>query len=313
MEVSCSKCSGDAVIYLPYGNENLCRRHFVESFEKRVRRTVREFGMIKKGDKVGVAVSGGKDSISMLHMLKNICDSMRLELAALSVDEGINRYREGTLKVAKENCRKLGVEHKILTFKKEIGVTVDEIACKDERMRTCSYCGVFRRWILNKAAREMGLNKLAVGHNLDDAAQTVLMNFLRNEPFRLARFGPIGGVVEHEFFVDRIKPLIRIPEREVAVYSIIKGMGIKFGRCPYAHEAFRNEVRVFLNEVEENFPGTKFRVFNSFMSVKDAIGGKFNTDETLMKCKECGELSSHEVCMRCQMLKDLRSKRGKCL
>ncbi|MCX6775528.1 MAG: TIGR00269 family protein [Candidatus Micrarchaeota archaeon] len=313
MAVSCSKCSGDAVVYLPYGNENLCKKHFVDSFEKRVRRTAREFRMIGKGDRVGVAVSGGKDSVSMLYLLKDICDSMRVELVALSVDEGIEGYREGTLKVAKENCRKLGVEHRILSFKREIGITVDEIAKKKDRMRTCSYCGVFRRWILNKTAREMGLTKLAVGHNLDDAAQTVLMNFLRNEPFRLARFGPSGGIIEHEFFVDRIKPLIRIPERESAVYSIIRGMNIKFGRCPYAHEAFRNEVRVFLNEVEEGFPGTKFRVFNSFMSVRDVLREKFSSNETPIKCKECGELSSNEVCMRCKMLRDLRGEKGKCL
>ena len=305
MEVSCSKCNGIAAVYLPYGNENLCKKHFVESFEKRVRRTVREFKMIEKGDRIGVAVSGGKDSMSMLYMLKDICESMRVPLVALSVDEGIKGYRETTLSVAKENCKKLGVEHRILAFKKEVGITVDEIAKRNERMGTCSYCGVFRRWILNKSAREMGLNKLAVGHNLDDAAQTVLMNFLRNEPFRLARFGPAGGIVKSEFFVDRIKPLMRIPEREVAVYSIIKGMNIKFGRCPYAHEAFRNDVRVFLNELEEKFPGTKFRVFNSFMSVKGALREKFNSDETPMRCKQCGELSSHEVCMRCRMLEEL--------
>jgi len=305
MAVRCSKCSGDAVVYLPYGNENLCKKHFVESFERRVRRTVREFKMIKKGDRIGAAVSGGKDSLSMLYILKEICDSMRVELVALSVDEGIEGYRERTLKVARENCRKLGVEHKVISFKKEIGITVDEIAQLKERMRTCSYCGVFRRWILNKAAREMGLNKLAVGHNLDDTAQSILMNFLRNEPFRLARLGPVGGIIEDEFFVDRIKPLIRIPERESAVYSIVKGMNVKFGRCPYAHEAFRNKVRVFLNELEEEFPGTKFRVLNSFMSVKDVLEKKFNTGEKPIKCRECGELSSQEVCMRCRMLEEL--------
>lgn len=305
MVVSCSKCSGNAVVYIPYGNESLCRKHFVDSFEKRVRRTVREFSMVEKGDRIGVAVSGGKDSISMLYMLEDVCRSMRVELVALSVDEGIRGYRESTIKVAKENCRKLGVEHRVLSFKREIGITVDEIARKKERMGTCSYCGVFRRWILNKAAREIGLSKLAVGHNLDDAAQTVLMNFLRNEPFRLARFGPAGGIIESEFFVDRIRPLIRIPEREVAVYSIIKGMNIRFGRCPYAQEAFRNEVRGFLNEVEDKFPGTKFRVFNSFMSISGILGEKFDTGEKPMKCKECGELSSKEICMRCQMLEEL--------
>jgi len=304
--VSCSKCKGSAVVYIPYGKENLCRKHFVEGFEKRVRRTVREFRMVGKGDRIGAAISGGKDSLAMLHILKEVCDSMRVELVALSVDEGIEGYREGTLKVAEASCNKLGVEHRVLSFKKEIGITVDEIAARKERMRTCSYCGVFRRWVLNKTAREMGLNKLAVGHNLDDAAQTVLMNFLRNEPFRLARFGPRGGVVEHELFVDRIKPLIRIPERESAVYSIVREMGVKFGRCPYAHEAFRDRVRSFLNELEEEFPGTKFRVFNSFMSLRGVLGEKFKSDEKPIKCKECGEPSSQEVCMRCQMLDEFK-------
>ncbi|MEM3555849.1 MAG: TIGR00269 family protein [Candidatus Micrarchaeia archaeon] len=305
MAVKCSRCSGNAVIYLPYGNENLCRKHFVESYERRVMRAVREFRMIKKGDRIGAAVSGGKDSLSMLHILKKICDSMRVELVALSVDEGIKGYREKTLKVARENCKKLEVEHRVLSFKKEIGVTVDEISKKKERMRTCSYCGVFRRWILNKAAREMELNKLAVGHNLDDTAQSILMNFLRNEPFRLARLGPAGGIIEDEFFVDRIKPLMMIPERESAVYSIIKGMNVEFGRCPYAHEAFRSRVRVFLNELEEEFPGTKFRVVNSFMSLKNSIEKQFRTNEKPVKCRECGELSSQEICMRCKMLKEL--------
>jgi uncharacterized protein (TIGR00269 family) len=304
--VKCSKCDGDAVINLAYSDVNLCKKHFCDSFEKRFNRTVREFRLIKKGDRVGVAISGGKDSTTMLHLLKKIADEMRVKLIAISVDEGIEGYRSEGLETAQKACRKLGVGHKIFSFKKEIGFTMDEIAKKKKRLRTCSYCGVFRRWILNKAARELKLNKLAVGHNLDDAAQTVLMNILRNEPMRLARFGPSGGIVEDGMFVDRIKPLIRIPEREVAIYSVVKGMDIKFMPCPYATEAFRGRVRDFLNKSEEEFPGTKFKAFNSFMSIKDALEEKFKGNGSPRKCKECGELSSKEICVKCEMVQSLK-------
>jgi uncharacterized protein (TIGR00269 family) len=304
MKVSCSKCGGSAAVYLPYGNENLCKKHFVESFEKRVRRTVREFDMIRKGDRIGAVVYGGSDSASMLYTLKDICDSMRVELVAVSVDEGIRGYCEATIKVARENCKKLGVKHKTLYFKKEMGITADEIARK-VRSGVCSYCEVFRDWILNKAAREMSLTKLAVGDNLDDELQSMLVSFLGKEPLRLAQ--PCsGGVAEHKLLVDRIKPLMKIPEREIAVYSTIKNMSTKPGRCPYAHEAFRDEVKAFLNETEEKFPGAKFGAFNSFMGMRGALGEKFNADETQLICKECGEPSSKEICVRCQMLKELR-------
>lgn len=305
--VSCSKCGGEAVINLAYSRANLCRKHFVDSFEKRFKRTVREFRLIKKGDRIGVALSGGKDSTVMLHLLKKIADEMRVRIVAISVDEGIKNYRGRTLRAASKACKKLEVEHKIFSYKKEIGFTMDEIVRKKNRFKACSYCGVFRRWILNKVSRELKLNKLAIGHNLDDAAQTVLMNILRNEPMRLVRFGARGGIVEDEMFVDRIKPMIRIPEREVAIYSVVKDMEINFIECPYAGEAFRGRVREFLNKIEEEFPGTKFKVFNSFLSIKDALEERFKSNGGPVKCRECGELSSDEVCVRCRLIKELKA------
>lgn len=306
-EILCSfkGCARPAVYTQHCGDRSLCRKHFLQSVERRVARTVRRFGLLEKGDSIAAAVSGGKDSVSLLHLLKPLCDSMRIPLIAILVDEGITGYRDGARKVAEENCKTLGVPLHVRSFKEEAGFSMDEIAGKKGRGKACSYCGVFRRWILNRAARELGANKLATGHNLDDLAQTVLMNIMRNEPSRLARFGPNGGVAEDERFVRRIKPLNGIPEREVALYAVLMEEGIEFGECPYAGEAFRGGVRDFLNETEEEYPGTKAGIGNSFESIRGLLADAFAKVEKPRRCKECGEPSSSEICKACGMRREL--------
>jgi uncharacterized protein (TIGR00269 family) len=169
---------------------------------------------------------------------------------------------------------------------------------------------VLRRWVLNRAARKLGATKLAIGHNLDDVSQTVFMNLMRNEPFRLARFGPKGGVIEDEMFVDRIRPLYWIPEREIALYAVLKGVGIDFRECPYAHEAFRGDVRNYLNSMEEKYPGTKNRIAKSFSSIKPVIESLFSGKRGKpSKCIVCGEPSSKEECKACEMIEGLKKKK----
>ena len=267
--------------------------------------------MLKKGERVGLALSGGKDSMSLLYLLKPLADEMKFELIALSVDEGIEGYRNKTLANARAACKKLGVKLIVKNFRKEIGITIDEVARKKrgERETLCTYCGVFRRWVLNKTARELKLDKLAVGHNLDDFAQTLFMNILRNEPFRLARFGPIGGISEDERFVPRIKPLFRAPEEETALYAKLRGIGARRKTCcPNVYEAFRRRVRVFLNEMEADFPGTKVRALNSFMKIKKALEKEYAhlKKEKIGKCASCGEPSSARICKRCELLSRLK-------
>jgi len=277
---------------------HFCAKHFREIFEKRVRRTIREFGMLRGVKRLGVALSGGKDSLTVLNILAPIAHEMRIELHAITVDEGIEGYRGKLIEAARGECERLGVPHHIVSCKKEVGYSVDEIIPLRKMEAGCSYCGVFRRWALNRKARELGLEKLATGHNLDDVAQTVLMNILRNEPMRLARFSPNGGLVEEEAFVDRIRPLFRTPEREVALYALLRGLPVVFSECHYAHEAFRNEVRDFLNWVEADHPGTKFRVVNSALSIQRVLAASMDA-EPLERCLSCGEPSSGKACRRC--------------
>jgi uncharacterized protein (TIGR00269 family) len=277
-----------------------------------VKRTIREFSMLKKGDRVAVGLSGGKDSTVLLHMLCKLRKALPFELNAILIDEGILGYREYTVPVAKKECGRLGVLLTIVKFSSKFK-TIDSIMesrkAGHAKKGACTYCGVFRRSLLNLACKKIGANKLAIGHNLDDMAQTVLMNLMRNEPSRLARFGLAGGLFEDFGFVQRIKPLAQIPEREIALYAALVGIPIHYQECPYAHEAFRQQVRVLLNSLEEKYPGTKQRIFNSFLSIQRSLEKTARAEPIRApeKCAQCGEPSSSRLCMACSLLGEIEA------
>jgi uncharacterized protein (TIGR00269 family) len=300
---TCSKCSRKASVQLRSAGSVLCKRHFCDYFEKRFRSTLRKHSMLRRGDSIGVALSGGKDSTVTLHLLAAHAKRIGAALTAISVDEGIRGYRDEALKKARENCEALGVGHVTLSFAKELGTTMDKISRKKHRDALCSYCGVFRRYLLNRACAELRLAKLATGHNLDDVAQTVLMNLMRNEPMRLARFGAVTSGWE----TARIKPLFDAPEREVALYALLNGLPVHLAECPYAAEAFRTQVRAFVNNVEETHPNTKYNLLAAFMQMKPALEAMLPAGVP-NACERCGEYASNSVCKTCEMLAEIGAK-----
>ena len=301
----CSTCGKPSAIRQAYADLHLCPGCFVWQFEKRFQRAVREFSMIRKGDRIAVGLSGGKDSVVMLHLLSALRKKVPFILFAVAIDEGIDGYRDKTLPVAKRECRKLKIPLKVLSFKKELGYTLDAIM-KEKNKAACSWCGVFRRHLLNKGALLVKANKIAIGHNLDDTAQTVLMNLMRNEPMRLVRF--LEPVSEDKRLVPRIRPLLRIPEKEVAAYAAIKGMEIVHIECPYSHFSFRQHIKEHLNDTEQIYPGSKIRILNSFIEMEKWMRKGMGAQEFhFINCKKCHEPSSSDLCMKCRMLGELGS------
>lgn len=296
-----SGCSSPPVIYLPYAKEHLCKKHFCELFEKRVKRTIRNYSMLNKGGKIGIALSGGKDSFALIHALSRVRESLPFELSALTIDEGIPGYRDKAIENASKRCEELGIEQHVFSFKEEYGTTISEIGKKGKE-NLCSYCGVLRRKLLNSKARELGIEKIATGHNLDDVAQTAFLNLIRNEPLRFARFNePISN---SEKFVPRIRPLREIREKEVAAYAFLHGHAYDSGCCcPHAKSALRWSVRHSLNSLEDSYPGTKNKVASSFNSLQKIVRGSLEGKSgELLLCEECGEPSSTKLCMACRML-----------
>jgi uncharacterized protein (TIGR00269 family) len=309
--VICTACkTRDAFFSRPYSGEKLCKRCFTKSIEEKARATVAKYRMLKFDDRVAVAISGGKDSISLLHILAKMQrDHPKSSLVAVTVDEGIKSYRDEALKLAAENCRKLSVEHHVVSFKQLFGFTLDEIV-KLQRQKgegnltSCAYCGVLRRRALNMTAREIKADKLATAHTLDDETQTILLNIFHGDVLRIAKEKPVTDEV-HPKLVRKIKPFCEIPERETALYAYVKKIEFQSRPCPYASEALRNDARVMLNRMEEKHPGIKFTIFKSIEKIRPALE-EMAKKEGLGECGECGEPTTAKICRTCQLLKSIR-------
>lgn len=265
--------------------------------------------MLEYDDRVAIAVSGGKDSISLMHILAKIESNYpQASVVAVTVDEGIRTYRDEALKIAAENCKKLGLEHHTVSFHEIYGFTLDKIIerlRKDgkSRLTPCAYCGVLRRKALNIATRDVEADKLATAHTLDDETQTILLNILHGNPVRLAKGKPITDQV-HQRLTRRIKPFCEIPEKETALYAYIKEIEFQGMPCPYASEAMRNDIRLFLNRMEEKHAGTKITIYQSIQNIRPAIS-KSVRKEALTECTRCGEPTSGDICRACMMLQYL--------
>lgn len=299
----CSKCNAQKFISLEYAGAQLCKKHFIEMFERRFRSTIREFSMITKGETIALGLSGGKDSVTLLHLFAELRKVLPFKLIAITVDYGVTcDYGKKTISIAKESCKSLDVPHYVVTFKEEIGCTLGDIVKKTKTENPCSYCGVIRRRILNKTARKLGANKLAIAHTLDDTVQTVIMNLMRNEPMRLLRY--VEPLVRDENFIPRIRPLIRAPENEVIAYGKLKSLKIlEKSCCPYARTALRRPVRTHIDMLEDEHPGTKIGILNSFLWMNKKLRESVKDEKLeIVYCEKCGEPSSSKECMYCKMV-----------
>ena len=170
-------CGKKAIIDLKYTGQKLCKDCFISFFERRVRKTINDSKYLQS-KKIAVALSGGKDSAVMLYMLSKLLQNKKISLFAITIDGGIRNYDEKLMKNSKEICKSLGIEHHTFTFKKEFKFNADYLA--EIRPGLCN-CGLFKRYLLNKKARKLGADKLAVGHNLDDEVESILMNMMRGD------------------------------------------------------------------------------------------------------------------------------------
>jgi uncharacterized protein (TIGR00269 family) len=179
---------------------------------------------------------------------------------------------------------------------------MDEIVLLQDELGECSFCGVFRRFCLNTKSKELGITKLVTGHNLDDVTQSILMNFVGGDMQKLARLGPHKKV--QPGLVPRVMPLRVIPEKEVMLYALLNEIEFHLGECPYAVRASRRYYRDIIDSLEENNPGTRHSILNSYESIKDFLLKQFPPVD-LRHCPQCGEPTSQEICKSCLLLDKL--------
>ena len=278
----------------------LDKDEFNEKIFTRINSLISDYELIKEGELIAVALSGGKDSVLTLHALKNYQPFLDFDLVAISVDEGIEGYRQHGIDSAIKNANELGIKLVQKSFKDDEGFSLDDIY--SDFKSACIPCGVFRRNILNKTAYELGAVKIATGHNLDDEIQSLLMSFARGDNIKFSKFGPKLDVI-HPKLVPRIKPLWNTPEKEVGMWAVINNIDIHLDECPYSHLSLRAKIKEFLNVSEDKYPGIKQNVMESFKQILN-FENEINT--SLNECEVCGEPTSSSMCKACE-LKELIS------
>ncbi|MBU0957560.1 MAG: adenine nucleotide alpha hydrolase family protein [Nanoarchaeota archaeon] len=266
----------------------------IKQIPNKVKQTIEKYKLCSKKDKVLVALSGGKDSSSVLYLLKKF----GYKVEGFHINLGISGYSERCLDSIRKLCDELDVKLHVYEMRKEQGGSMCYIRTgvqSKEKLNNCAVCGVVKKWVMNKEARKLKADKIATGHNLDDEAQTVLMNFFKGNLDLSINSKPIVGVVVDKKFVPRIKPLFFIPEDDVRTFALDKKIEHISEPCPCALDSYRIKTRKFLNTVDGK---EKLNIVNNNLEMmKDK-----KVSSEVKYCEVCGEPSRGEICKKCKML-----------
>ncbi|KAI0829360.1 cytoplasmic tRNA 2-thiolation protein 1 [Trametes gibbosa] len=302
---TCALCSdARAILKRPKTGQQICKECFFYVFETEVHNTITEAQLFKRGDRVAIGASGGKDSTVLAHVMKTLNDryDYGLELFLLSIDEGITGYRDDSLETVKRNQQQYAMPLKILSYDELYGWTMDAIVSQVGKKNNCTFCGVFRRQALDRGAAILNVDHIVTGHNADDIAETVLMNIMRGDIARLGRCTSI--CTQGEDTIKRSKPFKYAYEKEIVMYAYFKKLDYFSTECIYSPDAYRGHARVFLKDLEAARPSAIIDIIHSgeAFEVKEDVKATQKIQQT---CKRCGYMSSNELCKACTLLEGL--------
>ncbi len=292
--LQCDKCPELAVYTRKYSGQSLCSECFSKSIRHKTARTISKYDMIRRGDKVAVAVSGGKDSLSLLHILSMLSQDRGFQIYAVTIDEGIPGYRDEALHIVEKYCGKMDIPYTVTSYENMYGTTLEQaLDSRTTKVTSCSLCGVLRRRAIDSAA--MGADVIATAHNMDDYLQTFMINILSGDVSKVYWTNPRAGNNP-----ARIKPFCEIYESEIVFYAFVNGIPFQTEPCPHMNEGIRTPIREFLNQLEENHSGMKN---NMYASIQKIVSGHENV-KSRGTCKICGHMATGEICSVCTMLNE---------
>jgi uncharacterized protein (TIGR00269 family) len=295
--VKCRSCGHPAVIDVRRHNAAFCSECFVRHCAEQVRRAVDAFSMIGAGDRVLVAVSGGKDSLALWDLLVDL----GYEADGLYLGLGIEGYSDPSAEPARAFARRRDVKLIEIDLPADLGFDIPTGARAAKRA-PCSACGMSKRHLFNAAAVEGGYDVVATGHNLDDEAAVLYGNVLRWDLAYLGRQLPVlpGG----DGFVRKVKPLVRLSERDTAAYCVLKGIDYMVEECPMAAGNRHLNYKNALNEVEVRSPGTKAAFYFGFLERMAPLVASVAEEERadLHPCPSCGSPTVAERCAFCRLV-----------
>ena len=300
--MKCRVCRQPAVIDVPRHNANFCGPHFLDMCRRQVTKAIDDFDMLSKDDRILIAVSGGKDSLAVWDMLIDL----GYQADGLYVGLGIGDYSEVSGQYAKAFADERNLKLITVSLREDYGYDVPTATVAARRV-PCSACGMSKRHLFDKAALDGGYTVLVTGHNLDDEAAVLYGNTLRWELEYLARQLPV--LPARNGFPKKVKPLVRLSERETAAWCVIRGIDYLVDECPIAagnrHLGFKDA----LNTIEAASPGTKTAFYLNFVEKVAPLLAAYALpdDMELRPCAECGSPTTGEVCAFCNLVSKARA------
>ncbi|MDH4112247.1 MAG: adenine nucleotide alpha hydrolase family protein [Actinomycetota bacterium] len=290
--MKCRRCPGTAVIELRRHNAAFCKRCFSEVFVEQVRKAIRRFAMIGAGDRVLVAVSGGKDSLALWDVLLDL----GYDVDGLYLGLGIGEYSDRSREVTASFAESRGAQLTVVDLAEEYGYDIPTAGRKGARS-TCAVCGLSKRYVFNKAAVDGGYDVIATGHNLDDEAATLLGNTLRWKTEYIARQSP--SLAAETGMVKKVKPLHRLSELETAAFAFLRGIDYVVDECPLVAGNTQLRHKEAMNAIEASSPGTKAEFFLGYLDRGKALFAR-EDDVELTPCGECGQPTTARYCAFCR-------------
>ena len=304
--MKCSKCGGKAVINMRQHKLALCGEDYLEWLPGQVQRSIEKYNMFRREDRVLVAVSGGKDSLSLWDILWRLGYAADGMYIGLGIDGGVG-YSDESQRLTEAFATGRGLRLQVVSVPRTYGETIPEMAQRTHRGRgkPCAVCGLTKRHIMNRVAREGGYSVLVTGHNLDDEAATLFGNTLNWQAGYLTRQGPVLEA-DQPGLARKAKPLCRIYEREMAAYAVLSGIEYIYEECPYAEGSKSIYYKELLNRLEADRPGAKLSFYLSFLEAKKRGVFAAQADpqtEQLHICLCCGQQTTAQgECAFCRLV-----------
>ncbi len=299
--MKCSICGDKAVTRIPYAKLLLCKNHFIEFLIKKVERTIKRYGLTSRNSLIVVGVSGGKDSMTLLDVLKELMLKNReFRILAVHIDLGIPGYSNELREVVIKYCNESDIPLLVLDLKELVGASLPELSKRASRP-PCSVCGIVKRFLLNAVAIECGADAIATGHNADDICMYALKSFLLQDYISLSKLVPRTKPVKGA--VPRIRPLYEVYERETTLYAMLKNVPFVRMQCPYTpKKSLDNQLKELINNLEDLYPSTKIAFLRN-------LAKNINTIENsapfipISTCSVCGLVASGNICAFCRITK----------
>ncbi len=273
----------------------VCRECYPWFFEKQVERAIEEKNMFTRDERVAVAVSGGKDSLALLHVLARKGYNPK----PFFIDLGIEPYTRHARKIVEDVTGSLGLELEVYDLKKERGAGIPEVA-RATRIPPCSICGAVKRQAMNIMAKRLECNVLATGHNLDDEVAFVFSNVIDWNLEQLARQKPV--LEPGQGMVKKVKPLYRVTDREVELYVDVLGLNVVKEECPLSRKAKSVDYKRVWDEIESTRRNAKWSFYSGFLKrLQPVLEERFQEKVRLVECEKCGEPTTEgrKICLVC--------------